>query len=308
MWEKYQLPLQWHDTPSYVLITTNNEQVVRFTLPTTQSQIELYFGVPPNQYILLHNNKVASINDINKMTVPALITVIDLRVGLLVDKLKHSGFMLSITECCEIQNNVHTLSKFNQKLNLVRFCRSYPFSHDAAKACQDELRIYSAFPHVCYTTHSNNKYFPVTSDSIFSKREKELLSLSKKKNLKYHDNYTRNVIYAAVFRQGDIERLYIGKAKHMKNRWGTSGTSHFAIVRKVIQDSDFLFCNPLLVDLFIACYSGKSMKLFIIDQLEDSYGCSLDELERHYITNHFIDEQGKIINLETSPYGLNMSY
>jgi hypothetical protein len=126
--------------------------------------------------------------------------------------------------------------------------------------------------------------------------------------MKYHDNTASNVIYAAVFRQGSVERLYIGKAKNMKNRWGTSGASHFAVVRRIIHDSDFLFCNPLLVDLFIACYSGKSMKLFIIDQLEDKKNSSLDELERHYITDHFKDEQGNIINLETSPYGLNMIY
>ena len=93
----------------------------------------------------------------------------------------------------------------------------------------------------------NKRYLPVLSDIRFSPKETELLTLSRGKNLRYHSVMMR--IYAAVLTYGSNERLYVGKAVNMKNRWGTSGTSHFAIVRRLVQDSDFLLCNPLLVDL-----------------------------------------------------------
>lgn len=90
----------------------------------------------------------------------------------------------------------------------------------------------------------------------------------------------------------------------MKYRWGYHGMSHFAIIRNLVRDCNFLLCSPLLVDLCIACFSPKHVRVFIVDKADDS--SHLNALERYYITQRFKDEQGRVINLETSSYGLNM--
>ena len=67
----------------------------------------------------------------------------------------------------------------------------------------------------------------------------------------------------------------------MKERSGTSVSSHFAIVRTLIQDNNFLLCKPLLVDLCIACFGPIWVKLFIIDHAKSAEDLML--LERSLI-------------------------
>lgn len=264
-----------------------------------------------NNYLLLHDNKRVSVGDINhgldEKVQQFMITIIDLRGEMLLDHVKQSGFMLSTHECMTLLSTLDTYPKREQKINLIKFCRSYPFTHKDLTRCKEELKIYSVInDRAMCTTHVNKRYLPVLSDTRFSSRETELLTLSRGKHLRYHSVMMRNVIYAAVLTYGSNERLYVGKAVNIKNRWGTSGTSHLAIVRRLVQDSDFLLCNPLLVDLCLTCFSARRMKLFIIDQLEGSGFDTLDELERYYITRYFKDSKGRTINLESSPYGMNM--
>lgn len=66
-------------------------------------------------------------------------------------------------------------------------------------------------------------------------------------DLRYPRNLTKDVIYE-VFGYGTYERN-IRKARNINTRWGASRSTHFTIVLNAINDSNFLFCNLLLVDL-----------------------------------------------------------
>jgi hypothetical protein len=165
--------------------------------------------------------------------------------------------------------------------------------------------------------HSKDQYTIEENLKGFSETELSLLKISQNKKLAFHSKEksplgvqkNQFIIYAAVIQYTDPndlqhERIYVGKAKNVKTRWGLSTTNHLGVIRDLIEKKKRMGENIQLVDLSMALI-GKdhSIRLFLIDQAANSD--DLRDLERKYIGNW--NWNGKMINLESHPYGLNMS-